>query len=163
MKLISHLCLAFLVGLSSASGVYCQNRSSAPPQKLLASKANKAYCRALDEYVKLVYKVGVPRPDTLFIGKDVDMPDIVLPGVIQGINTVLITSEDTQKKLRYRTSLVYLNAIGWVDNRRSDFLIFTFNEFKPQHNCSMRFSHNSTSDEMHLDSLSFQYPYGRKQ
>lgn len=126
------------------------------------ASATKAYNQAISEYIKAVYKKDVPRPDTLFIGKNVDMPDIALPNTIQGIITVLMTSEEAKQKLSYRKSLVYLNVVGWLDGDNQEFMIVRFHEFKPQHNCSIHFKHNSRSKEMELESLTFQYPYTKK-
>lgn len=126
------------------------------------ASATKAYSRAISEYLKAVYKKDVPTPDTLFIGKNVDMPDIKLPQTIQGITTVLMTSEEAEKKLSYRKSLVYLNVVGWLDSDKQEFIVVKFHEFKPQHNCSIHFKRNPRSKEMELESLTFQYPYSKK-
>lgn len=171
MKLIRYFyIILFVAGLCIVPDAYCQ-----VPVKTTARhegaksdiarqtvRATGAYTTAISEYIKAVYKIGVPRPDTLFIGKNADMPDIILPTSIQGINTVLTTSEDAGKKLSYRSSLVYLNVVGWLDKNRAEFIIVKFHEFKPQHNCTIHFRYDSKG-EMQLTSLSFQYPYGKKQ
>lgn len=157
MKLLSCFYVSlFLLCICSGPGAYCQAKQP--------DKATKAYCRAISEYIKAVYKSGIARPDTLFIGKNVDMPGTIkLPGAIEGITTVLITSEAAEKKLNYRKSLVYLNVVGWLDKDSSEFIVVTFFEFKPQHNCSMHFKNNPKSKEMELERLKFEYIYGQKQ
>ena len=162
MKLILHCSfLLFLLHICNTPDAYCQAKvtTSKPNGE---NEATKAYCQAISEYVKTVYGKSVTRPDTLFIGKNVDMLDIKLPGAIQGINTVLITSEDAEKKLSYRKSLVYMNIVGWLEHDKSEFLIVTFFEFMPQHHCSIHFKRNAASKEMELESLTFQYPYTKK-
>lgn len=153
MKLIARFSFfLFLLSICNMPDAHCQTNASAA----------KAYCQAISEYIKAVYKKDVPRPDTLFIGKNVDMPDITMPNTIQGINTVLITSEAAEQKLSYRKSLVYLNVVGWLDSDKHEFIVVRFHEFKPQHNCSIHFKRNSRSKEMELASLTFQYPYTKK-
>ncbi|MES2703650.1 MAG: hypothetical protein V4649_13500 [Bacteroidota bacterium] len=120
---------------------------------------SKAYSRALDEYIKAVYPKGTAKPDTLFIGKNEHMDGVKLPGVVQGATVDLLTSEDAQKKLSYRRSLIYLNIVGWLDKHTAEFLIVTFLEFKPQRHCYLYFT-NAAGGEMKLDSLRFKYPYG---
>ncbi len=123
-------------------------------------KVRDSYCytRAISEYITAKYKTGVSRPDTLFIGKNVDMPDIELPREIGGIITYLISSEDGQKKLKYRTSLVYLNVVGWIEKHTSEFIIVSFPEFKPQHICTLHFKNGPMRGALVLDSMKFEYP-----
>lgn len=155
---ISHFCLIlFMLATCSISQVQGQTN-----KQVHNSEQTKAYCQAISEYIKAVYVAGVSRPDTLFVGKNTDMPDIRLPNVIEGINTVLLTSEIAKRKLTYRKSLVYLNVVGWIEPRKSEFLIVRFNEFKPQHNCTIHFKRNAQTKEMELEKLTFQYPYDKK-
>ena len=175
MRILHYCCILFLLGIVNIPYAHSQpklntsKKQMAPRRNILKpdsayqlNQATKAYCQAISEYLKVVYEKGSPTPDTLFIGKNVDMPDIVLPVVINGINTVLLTSEEAEKKLTYRKSLVYLNVVGWIEREKSEFIIVTFYEFKPQHNCSIHYKYNSKSKEMELVSLNFQYPYGQK-
>lgn len=172
MKLIARIALILLsTGLFLVPDGYCQSKSSTVKNTHRPDRTNRsnhttdhtaAYVNAISEYIKDVYVNGVVRPDTLFIGKNVDMPNIKLPNSIEGITTVLITSEAAQNKLSYRKSLVYLNVVGWPERDKSEFIIVRFNEFKPQHNCTIHFKRNIKTRQMELESLKFDYPNGQK-
>ncbi|WP_276131651.1 hypothetical protein [Polluticoccus soli] len=125
-------------------------------------RISAAYAQAIAEYIKAVYKNGKELPDTLFIGKHEDLPDIDLPAIIQNANIALITNEEAQQKLQYRSSLVFLNVMGWIDETNPEFLVVTFFENKPQHNCNIYLERNINTDQWDLDSLNFEYPYGRQ-
>ncbi|MCD6010805.1 MAG: hypothetical protein K0Q79_667 [Flavipsychrobacter sp.] len=121
----------------------------------------QAYTKAIAEYIKEVYTKGKQLPDTLFIGRNIDFPDITLPATIEQARIVLLTSEEAQQKLAYRKTLVYLNVMGWIEKDKAEFLIVRFNEFKPQHNCHIYFERSEGM--LVLDSLGFNYPYGKPQ
>lgn len=125
-------------------------------------KISAAYAQAIAEYIKAVYKDGKKLPDTLFIGKLEDMPDIDLPDTIQNANIASITAEDAQQKLLYRTTLVYLNVVGWMDDTNPEFLVVTFFENKPQYQCNIYLKQNASADKWELDSLNCEYPYGNQ-
>lgn len=118
------------------------------------------YSKAIALYIKEAYK-GKPLPDTLFIGRHIEFPGITLPAVIEQGNIMLLTGEEAQKKLVYRKSLVFLNVMGWISKEDAEFLIVRFNEFRPQHNCHIYFKRQG--GEQVLDSLGFEYPYGKQQ
>ncbi len=172
MKLIARIALILLsTGIFLLPDGYCQSKSSTAKTAHRSDRTNRsnhttdhtaAYVNAISEYIKAVYVNGVARPDTLFIGKNVDMPNIKLPNSIEGITTVLITSEAAQNKLSYRKSLEYLNVVGWPERDKSEFIIVRFNEFKPQHNCTIHFKRNAKTRQMELEGLTFQYIYGQK-
>ena len=119
------------------------------------------YTKAIAEYIKAAYTKGTPLPDTLFIGRNIDFPAITLPAVIHTANILLLTSEEAQQKLSYRRSLVFLNVMGWIEKEQAEFLIVRFNEFKPQHNCSIFLVRNAGA--LVLDSLGFNYQYVKPQ
>ncbi len=155
MRSIFYCCLAALLIVATYSTYGQAKHTSSSAIK----KAEQLYTRAISEYIDAMYKPGVTRPDTLFIGRNVDMPRIQLPRTINGLNILMLTSEEGERKLSYRKTLIYLNVVGWIDPQKSEFIIVAFNAFKPQHNCNMHFSHTPVGDNIKLDSLSFQYPY----
>lgn len=121
----------------------------------------EAYVKAIGDYIKVVYKDGKPLPDTLFIGKHPDFPDIALPPTIEGANIALVTVEEGQQKLNYRKTLVYLNVMGWIEKEEAELLIVTFNEFRPQHNFSVFYKRAAVV--LVLDSQAFNNPYTKAQ
>jgi hypothetical protein len=129
-------------------------QSAAKPNAI----ASKAYTLAISEYLKKVYQNGTPQPDTLFIGKQALDRPITLPAKIEGINVMVITSKAAQNKLSYRKSLIFLNVVGWLEKTESEFMIVAFHEFKPQHNCSLKFKTNPVNGDTQLISLTFDYP-----
>jgi hypothetical protein len=121
-----------------------------------------AYVSAITEYVKAAYKNDKSVFDTLFINKRPDFPQMSLPAVIEKAAIVLIQHEECLKRLKYRESLVLLNVIGWVEKEKSEFIIVTFRECgKPQHNCHLYFSNPGGMNRPGLDSLRFEYQYGK--
>lgn len=127
----------------------------------MKAETTEIYVQAIGDYIKEVYKNGKPLPDTLFIGRHPDFPDITLPPTIQSANIALVTGEEGQAKLAYRKKLVYLNVMGWIDKEMAQLLIVTFNEFKPQHNLSLFYKLGAGAPV--LDSTAFDYPYGKTQ
>jgi hypothetical protein len=124
-------------------------------------KISAGYAIAIGEYIKAMHKDAKPLTDTLFIGVLDNIPDVDLPATIQGAN-VLILDEAEQKELQRRRSSVFLNVISWTDAVSPEYLIVTFKDFKPQHNCTILLKRNATTDGWELDSLDFEYPYGKQ-
>lgn len=125
------------------------------------SGASNMYERAISEYFKAFYKKGVSTPDTVFIGKNVDMPSIRLPTSIEHIPVKLTSSEAAQKKLKYRTTLVYLNVVGWIEDNNPEFMVVHFENFRPQHNCQLYFIREKGTASLRLLNVLFKYPYGK--
>lgn len=123
------------------------------------TKANALYVFALGEYIKATYGAA-ELPDTLFVGKNADMPKIELPANINGINVLLVSSDEAKKKLRYRNTLVYINIVGWIDKSSAEFILVKFHEFQPIHNCHINLKYTKKK-EILLDSIRFEYPYGK--
>lgn len=120
----------------------------------------KIYSQAIAEYIRAVYKKDKSGLDTLFIGKHPDFPSIQLPAMIQDTKVMLLTTDEADKKLQYRKSLVYINMFGWITKDRAEFILVTFfNGYRPQHNCLIDFKYNSKRKEFELDKLRFEYPY----
>ncbi len=162
--LLALLAISTQVGFAQTKSVEKKgsNSKSKGQSPTIARNASNAYTEAIAQYIAAVYKGGVIRPDTLFIGKNVDMPNIVLPDSIANIKVHLISSESAQRKLTYRKSLVYLNVVGWLEKKTSEFIVVTFFEFKPQHNCKMLFNNTADFRQMDLVSIKWEYPYSKK-
>lgn len=157
MKSIFLFHLAFLLTTCTCC---TQNPGNAPDRAALQTDLTRRYCQAVAEYIKAVYNQNNPAPDTLFLGKSPEYPDMALPARISNVPVKLISAEAAKTYLAGRTSWIYLNVIGWREDTDPEFLIVTFFEgWKPQHNCHLNFSHRNENGEYQLDSLKFEYPY----
>jgi len=122
----------------------------------------KIYSQAISEYVKEIFKKDKLRYDTLFFGKNPEFPDIKLPAEIQNTKIVVLTQESADRKLKYKKSLVYINMIGWVNQKDAKFMLVTFfvdSGYRPQHNCEIDFNYNAEEKAYKLDRLEFKYLY----
>ncbi len=124
------------------------------------SQAISAYLQALPEQDKI-------KLDTLFVGKNVDFPPIILPALIHKTPIQIVNSAEADKKLNYRTSLLYVNIIGDVTKNLSHFIFVTFLvvkpdkvvQYLPQHNCNLDLNYNTLKKEFSLNTLHMDYPY----
>ena len=124
------------------------------------SQAISAYLQALPEQDKI-------KLDTLFVGKNVDFPPIILPALIHKTPIQIVNSEEADKKLNYRTSLIYVNIIGDVTKNLSHFIFVTFLvvkpdkmiQYLPQHNCNLDLNYNALKKNFSLNTLQIDYPY----
>jgi hypothetical protein len=107
------------------------------------TEQENVYSGAIGEYIKAVFRRDGSKFDTLFFGKHEDFPDIKLPADVQNTKIILLTSEQADKKLGYRRSLVYINMIATISKEASSFMLVTFLvtktngqvSYRPQHNC----------------------------
>lgn len=155
-------------------GVSNRNSSAAHSEQITTDSSSSdeivsAYTFAIGEYIKAVNKYHGTTFDTLFINNhhedsvmknaEGSMPEMKLPGMIEGTNVQIIKYNALVKKLVYRDSLVNLNLVGWVKKETSEFIIVTFhNGGVPQHNCHIHLSHRDGGQQL-LDSLRFDYHY----
>lgn len=160
MKIISHI---FFTVLIAACSYHAQRPVGTTGTQNLHADPLKNYCQAVAEYIKAVYNRDNPVPDTLYLGKNPEYPDIQLPASISNVPVKLMTADAAETYLKNRKGWVFLNVIGWPEQENPEFLIVTFFEgWKPQHNCHLYFSHIPTGNDLLLDSLKFEYPYPRK-
>ena len=130
----------------------------------------RAYSSAIAEYIEASFDADQPTPDTLFIGKHPDFPDISLPDRIQDTPVLLLTPAEADPRVEYHTSMVYLNVIGWVNKNRAEFLIVTFlvqeengaAVHRPQHNCVLELGLDAERNKYVRRELRFEYPYHRQ-
>lgn len=136
-------------------------------QSVTKDETIRGFSRAITEYLQALPKQDRLLLDTLFVGKHEEFPDITLASRIHQTPIVLLSSEQADKKLSYRTSLLYVNIIGDVTKELSHFLFVTFlvlkpdknEQYLPQHNCSIDLESNQVKKEMPLTKLQFDYPY----
>jgi len=127
----------------------------------------KLYSLAIGEYINAIYKKEKIKFDTLFIGKHIDFPNIILPNKIQNTVIRVVTEKQADKIAKYRKSLTYLNIIENIEPRESHFLLVAFYVTKsinhinylPMHNCNIFFKCNTKLNENTLHELKFDYPY----
>lgn len=108
-----------------------------------------------------MYKPGTLRPDTIFVGRHPDFPAISLPASIAGTPAIVISPDGADLRLAGHARPVYLNIMGWVGMEQSEFLIVTFHNSKPQHNCSIFLRRPPGGTTQVADSIGVQYPYGK--
>lgn len=88
-----------------------------------------AYSRAIADYIALVAKDSgaAPIPDTLYIGRHADFPNIELPESIAHTTIRLITPEAAEA-LREGEHFAYVNIIGWFIPGEAEFKVLRFRQ-----------------------------------
>lgn len=126
---------------------------------LSGDKVTGLYINAISEYLKAANKDGGPMPDTVFVWKHPDFPDIALPQAILHSKIRMLPFLDTNGE-QNRKNCVYLNMFCWLTANKAEFVIVTFRHGgKPQHNCKMDFRYDEEARDFVLNRLSFEYPY----
>lgn len=144
---------AFVVWLTLLvnSNIYSQSKQD----------LTNAYSKAIAEYIKAVYKRDNLRFDTLFVGKNKDVPDIKLSPRIENTPVLLLTQEDANKKRTYRKSLVFVNIAGAVTKENAEFVFFTFfPKYEHQFDCMINLIYKPDKKTLQLNTLTFKnYAY----
>jgi hypothetical protein len=113
-------------------------------------KTTAIFTAATAEYIKAFFKKD--KPDTLFLSRNPEFPDITLPAVIEKIPIRIIDTEEGHA-IAKRRPMTILNLINFENG---EFLIVTFKDgFHPQHNCYMYFTYSNSKYK--LDSLRMEY------
>ncbi len=88
-----------------------------------------AYSRAIADYIDLGAEDSgtTPIPDTLYIGRHADFPDIELPERIAHTTIRLITPEAAEG-LREGEHFAYLNIFGWFSPGEAEFKLVRFRQ-----------------------------------
>jgi hypothetical protein len=135
-------------------------QSSNPPQK---ADLAKIYSFAIADFIKAVNKEHKTSFDTLFFGKHVygkpdDFPDIELPKTIEDTQIRLISPEEGLKKQKARTSVVYVNMAGWVEQEKAEFILVVFsNGCEHQYDCFLNYKYSAKQKEFVLEQVRFEY------
>jgi len=120
--------LAFIVFVLFFHGAFCQTVSR--------TEEEKAYSRAIEEYLKATNKRDGSVFDTLLIGKRPDFPDVSLPPKVGSTVILFLTTKETNEKRKRNKNLVFVNLVGTVTNDLSEFLFVTFYpDYKHQCDC----------------------------
>ena len=115
----------------------------------------KIYSQAIEEYLRAVSEKEKTNFDTLFLGKQINFPEIDLPATIGRTRIRLLGQEEIgNKKSIYSQSSPYINLIGFVEVDKAEFIFVTFYpEFHHQYDCYIDFRYDSEKKEFDLDKL----------
>jgi hypothetical protein len=123
----------------------------------------ETFGKAVEAYVEAAYPDGENVPDTFFIVRNVEFPEIDLPRVIKNFSTKSVTQDVSAENMRSGRDMVHLNVIGWRHKKKSEFIVISFFPGgKPRHNCHIRFTHYPERKEIKLDTLYFEHAYSKK-
>lgn len=152
---IPFLATLFLACNSTSPNTQTERSTPTPlldPIDSAETKTTKLFVAATAEYTKEFYKKG--KPDTLFLSRNPDFPNITLPDLISEI-PIRVINTDEGHAIAKRRPMTILNLIDLGGN---EFMIVNFkNGFDPQFNCQLYF--RFTNNEYKLDSLRTTYPY----
>jgi hypothetical protein len=117
-------------------------------------KGTKLFIAATSAYIKEFLK---DKPDTLFLSRNPEFPNITLPNIIEQIPIRVINTEEGHATAKRRT----MTILNVVDLGKNEVMVVTFKDgFNPQFNCLMYFTYHIT--EFKLDSLKTEYPYTKE-
>lgn len=85
------------------------------------------YRIAIADYIKAMYHEDGSFPDTLFIGRHDEFPDIQLPGIIDSTCIRIVTPSEAMV-LRSGPHFAYLNIFGWFSPDKLEFFAVRFEE-----------------------------------
>jgi hypothetical protein len=119
----------------------------------------EAYRIAIADYLKAMYHKDGSLPDTLFIGRHDDFPDIQLPAIINS-TCIRIVSPSEAMALKNGPHFAYLNIFGWFSPRELEFFAVRFEEgmrHRPdgRYDRHLYYRIGAGQDQFVLDSLSF--------
>jgi hypothetical protein len=121
------------------------------------------YSQAIADFIKAVKEKHNTSFDTLFLGKHVygkpdDFPDIELPQTIENTQIRLVTPENGLRKQKARSSLVYVNMIGWVEQDKAEFVFVIFsNGGAHQYDCFVNYIYNAERKTYNIEPVRFEY------
>jgi hypothetical protein len=123
----------------------------------------KIYSQAIADFIKAVNEKHKTSFDTLFFGKHVygqpdDFPNIELPKIIENTQIRLMSPEEGLKKQKASMSLVYVNMVGWVEQKKANFIFVTFsNGCEHQYDCFINYKYDAKEKKFDLEQSRFEY------
>lgn len=131
--------------------------------KAISNKADlqKIYIQAISDFIKAAEEKNGKAFDTLFINNrkqndEDDFPDISLPKLIAKTPIVMDNFDvnlDVYRKLKHRKNL---NLIGWVDNKKAEFMFVVFaNGFDHQYDYNIKYIYNKKIKKYEMVSIKF--------
>ena len=132
---------------------------------ILPSKSDltKIYSQGIADFIKAVNQKHKTSFDTLFFGKHVygqpdDFPDIELPKTIENTQIRLIEPENGLKKQKVCKSLVYVNMVGWVEQKKAEFIFVIFsNDCEHQYDCFINYKYHVEQKKFNIEQIRFEY------
>jgi hypothetical protein len=118
-----------------------------------------AYRTAIADYIKAMSKRDGSFPDTLFIGRHDEFPNIELPVILEHTSIRLVTPTEAEP-LKNGEHFAYLNIFGWFTGNKVEFLVVNFKQglrHRPDghDDCHLYYSIGEGQGEFALDSLRF--------
>lgn len=148
--------------LSDSTLTHYKNSATTDSLPLQKDKLIKIYAKGIAAFIKASYKKDKTTFDTLYFGKRSygqpdDFPDMELPETIEKTHIRLITPEMAQKMRAERKSFVYVNMMGWVDNKQAEFALVMFaNGAEHLYDYFINFNYNTSTDNYDLDRIEFE-------
>lgn len=148
--------------ISDSFSIQQSNSATTDSLTVQKDKLTEIYTQAIAQFINAVYKKQKTSFDTLYFGKHTfgqpdDFPDIELPETIEKTQIRLIDPEVGQKMRAERKSFVYVNMMGWVDNKQAEFVLVVFaNGAEHQYDYFINFNYNTSSDRFELDKIEFE-------
>lgn len=137
--------------------------SAAQPTSVLDAEPpswrEPVYSNVIAEYVAAMTKRDGSFPDTLYINRHADFPDIELPAVIAGRSIGLIDPSEAETA-KGGEDFACLNIIGWFNDGTVEFQVIRFEQdfrHRPdgRDDCRMYYSMLYPENTFVLDSLRF--------
>lgn len=127
-----------------------------PPETVALDTAG-VYSTAIAEYIKVMRNSGASFPDTVYIGRHAEFPEIELPTRIEQTSVRIISSTDADV-LKAGAHFAYLNIFGWFAAGQAELYVVCFTQgmrHRPdgRDDRHLRFTIGSGPEELVLDSL----------
>lgn len=116
---------------------------------------NKIGAEAISVYLEAVKQSGLPSPDTLFLGRNPDFPEVTLPDAMYHTRIVVLPEDKTDScRLSYRLTSPYINLMGWINRETAEFLFITFYPgFQHQYDHRIIFQRNTVENGFSLSNV----------
>jgi len=151
-----------IIASSSSTASQQTNSAATDSSAMQKDELTKIYTQAIAEFIKAAYKKDKTTFDTLYFGKHVygqpdDFPDIELPQTIDKTQIRLVAPEVGQIKQTERKSSVYVNMMGWVENKKAEFVFVVFtNGGEHQYDYFINFITKTPTNKFELDKIEFE-------
>ncbi len=117
----------------------------------------EAYRSAIAEYITVLRQRDGSFPDTIYIGRHDELPDIELPAVIEQTSVHIISPAEAGA-LRSGAHFTYLNIFGWFTAGQAEFFVVNFKQDMRhwpdgRDDLHLRFTHGAGQSGPVLDSV----------
>ena len=120
------------------------------------------YRTAIGDYIGAMTKRDGSFPDTLYINRHEDFPDIELPTMFQDTHVRMLAPSEAET-VKSAEHFVCLNVLGWFSDSTVQFHLINFRQdwrHRPdgRDDCHLYYSIGSQKNEFVVDSLRFSAP-----